>query len=58
MVACMVVVEIPNYNVGLLKKKKEIIANETKEEAPLRTFKKTYLVAFFGHTHATETTLK
>ena len=57
----MVVVEIPNYNVGLLKKKKkkkEIIANVTKEEAPLRTFKKTYLVAFFGHTHATETTLK
>ena len=57
MVACMVVVEIPNYNVRLLKKK-EIIANVTKEEAPLRTFKKTYLVAFFGHTHATETTLK
>ena len=40
------------------EKKKEIIANVTKEEAPLRTFKKTYLVAFFGHTHATETTLK
>ena len=40
------------------KKKREIIANVTKEEAPLQTFKKTYLVAFFGHTHATETTLK
>ena len=54
----MLVVEIPNYNVRLLKKK-EIIANVTKEEAPLRTFKKTYLVAFFGHTAtATETTLK
>ena len=26
----------------------------TKEEAPLRTFKKTYLVAFFGRTDATE----
>ena len=41
--------------IGLLKKR---LANETNEEAPQQTFKKTYLVAFLSHSDATEPTFK
>jgi len=35
---------------------KKRLANGTKEEAPQRAFKKTYLVAFLAHIDATRTT--
>ena len=55
LVACRVVVECQECSqIGLPWEKR--LANVTKEEAPLWTFKRTYLVAFFGHTRATETT--
>ena len=48
--------EMPGMYPNRSSETRYILANGTKEEAPQGTFKKTYLVAFLGHTDATGTT--